>query len=151
MRFRPTGRSTIASIPTDRKWSAGPMPESMRRRGESKAPAQTTTSPAPIGAVAPPVAGEVSTPETVPLGSRSNLRATVSESTVVVEAPHTSGARAQARLALQHGRPVFLPEPLLEEPSAREFANRPGAHVVREPEEITATIERLNSPGALVA
>jgi DNA processing protein len=71
--------------------------------------------------------------------------------TVVVEAPHTSGARAQARLALQHGRPVFLPEPLLEEPWAREFANRPGTHVVREPEEITATIERLNSPGALVA
>ena len=35
--------------------------------------------------------------------------------TVVVEASHTSGARAQARLALEHGRPVFLPEPLLEE------------------------------------
>ena len=70
--------------------------------------------------------------------------------TVVVEASHTSGARAQARLALQHGRPVFLPEPLLDEPWARAFADRPGAHVVREPEEITATIERLNSPGALV-
>jgi DNA processing protein len=70
--------------------------------------------------------------------------------TVVVEASHTSGARAQARLALQHGRPVFLPEPLLEEPWARAFADRPGTHVVREPEEITATIERLNSPGALV-
>lgn len=70
--------------------------------------------------------------------------------TVVVEASHTSGARAQARLALQHGRPVFLPEPLLDEPWARAFADRPGTHVVREPEEITATIERLNSAGALV-
>jgi DNA processing protein len=70
--------------------------------------------------------------------------------TVVVEASHTSGARAQARLALEHGRPVFLPEPLLEEPWAREFADRPGTHIVREPEEIIATIERLNSPGALV-
>jgi DNA processing protein len=70
--------------------------------------------------------------------------------TVVVEASHTSGARAQARLALQHGRPVFLPESLLKQPWAREFAGRPGAHVVREPEEIIATIERLNSIGALV-
>ena len=70
--------------------------------------------------------------------------------TVVVEASHTSGARAQARLAVQHGRPVFLPESLLEQPWAREFADRPGAHVVRAPEEIIATIERLNSPGALV-
>src|SRR5256885_328550 len=66
MRFKPTERSTIAAIPMDRKWSAGPMPESMRRRGESKAPAQSTTSPASIRALAPPVAGEVSTPETVP-------------------------------------------------------------------------------------
>lgn len=70
--------------------------------------------------------------------------------TVVVEASHTSGARAQARLALQHGRPVFLLEPLLEEPWARVFADRPGTYVVRQPEEITATIERLNSPGVLV-
>ena len=70
--------------------------------------------------------------------------------TVVVEASHTSGARAQARLALEHGRPVFLPEPLLEQAWAREFADRPGAHVVHDPAEITAAIERLNSPGALV-
>ena len=70
--------------------------------------------------------------------------------TVVVEASHTSGARAQARLALEHGRPVFLPEALLAEAWAREFADRPGAHVVQDPAEITAAIERLNSPGALV-
>jgi DNA processing protein len=70
--------------------------------------------------------------------------------TVVVEAPHTSGARAQARLALEHGRPVFLLERLLEEPWARVFADRPGTYVVRQPEDITATIERLNSPGVLV-
>ncbi|MGZ4182353.1 MAG: DNA-processing protein DprA [Solirubrobacteraceae bacterium] len=71
--------------------------------------------------------------------------------TVVVEASHTSGARAQARLALEHGRPVFLPDQLLEEAWAREFAQRSGAHVVRGPDEITASIERLNSLGALVS
>lgn len=70
--------------------------------------------------------------------------------TVVVEASHASGARAQARLALEHGRPVFLPEPLLEQAWAREFAHRPGTHVVRAPDEITVAIERLNSLGALV-
>jgi DNA processing protein len=70
--------------------------------------------------------------------------------TVVVEASHTSGARAQARLALEHGRPVFLSEPLLLQDWAREFADRPGAHVVHGPGEITAAIERLNSVGALV-
>ncbi|MGZ4329074.1 MAG: DNA-processing protein DprA [Solirubrobacteraceae bacterium] len=71
--------------------------------------------------------------------------------TVVVEASHTSGARAQARLALEHGCPVFLPDQLLEEAWAREFAQRSGAHVVRGPDEITASIERLNSLGALVS
>lgn len=70
--------------------------------------------------------------------------------TVVVEASHASGARAQARLALEHGRPVFLPEELLAEAWAREFADRPGTHVVQDPAEITAAIERLNSLGALV-
>ncbi|MGZ4187160.1 MAG: DNA-processing protein DprA [Solirubrobacteraceae bacterium] len=70
--------------------------------------------------------------------------------TVVVEASRTSGARAQARFAIEHGRPVFLPEPLLEEAWAREFADRPGTHVVQYPDEITAVIERLNAPGALV-
>ena len=71
--------------------------------------------------------------------------------TVVVEASGTSGARAQARLALEHGRPVFLAEPLLEQAWAREFADRPGTHTVRTPDDITAVIERLNSPGALVS
>jgi len=71
--------------------------------------------------------------------------------TVVVEASHTSGARMQARLALEHGRPVFLLESLLEHEWAREYAERPGTHVVRAPEEITTLVDRLTSPGVLVA
>jgi DNA processing protein len=70
--------------------------------------------------------------------------------TVVVEASQTSGSRIQARLALEHGRPVFLLESLLELQWARECANRPGAHVVGEPREITAVVERMTAPGALV-
>ena len=71
--------------------------------------------------------------------------------TVVVEASHASGSRTQARLALDQGRPVFLPHALLSQPWATELAARPGAHVVRSPEDITMTIERLTSAGALTA
>jgi len=71
--------------------------------------------------------------------------------TVVVEASHTSGSRMQARLALAHGRPVFLVATLLEHEWAREFSRRPGTHVVARAEEITAIVERLTSTGELVA
>jgi DNA processing protein len=69
---------------------------------------------------------------------------------IVVEASQTSGSRMQARLALAHGRPVFLLDSLFEHAWAREFATRPGTHVVRSPDEITAIIERLTCAGALV-
>jgi DNA processing protein len=71
--------------------------------------------------------------------------------TVVVEASDRSGSRIQARLALAHGRPVFLPESLLEQHWARDYASRPGTHVVRSPAEITAVLERLTATGPLVA
>jgi DNA processing protein len=69
--------------------------------------------------------------------------------TVVVEASHRSGARLQTRLALAHGRPVFLVAPLLTQVWAQELARRPGVHVVTEAAEVTATIERLNDTDAL--
>jgi DNA processing protein len=72
--------------------------------------------------------------------------------TVVVEALHRSGARTQARLALAHGRPVLITRRLHDEqPWAREFATRPGTHVVGDPTEIIATVERLTSGDQLVA
>ena len=48
--------------------------------------------------------------------------------TVVVEAADRSGSRMQARLALQHGRHVFLMRSLLEHEWARDYAERPGCH-----------------------
>lgn len=71
--------------------------------------------------------------------------------TVVVEASQTSGARMQARLALAHGRPVFLLESLLSHSWARDFAGRPGTHVVRSAQEITEIVDRLSSPDLLIA
>lgn len=70
--------------------------------------------------------------------------------TVIVEASVRSGARIQARRALAHGRPVFLLRSLLTEQWARRLAERPGTHVFDQPAEITAAIDRLTGPGALV-
>ncbi|WP_062350122.1 DNA-processing protein DprA [Herbidospora yilanensis] len=63
--------------------------------------------------------------------------------TVVVEAPWKSGARIQARLALEHGRPVVMPDQLLEHDWAREYAKKPGVHVVSSLGELLTVVERL--------
>lgn len=63
--------------------------------------------------------------------------------TVVVEAAYRSGARMQARLALQHGRPVVLTNSLLVHDWAREYSTRPGVFVVSTNDELIATVERL--------
>lgn len=71
--------------------------------------------------------------------------------TVVVEAAYRSGARMQARLALEHGRPVFLLDTLLEHDWARGYAARPGTHVVRDADEVLAALDDvLAPPGELV-
>lgn len=70
--------------------------------------------------------------------------------TVIVEASPRSGARVQARLALGHGRPVFLLPQVLSHEWAQELAQRPGVHVVKRPEQIVETVERLNATDTLV-
>ncbi len=83
---------------------------------------------------------------------RNAVMSGIALGTVVVEASETSGARTQARLALAHGRPVFLTDALVErQPWAQDLAQRPGTHVIHTPAEITTAIERLISPGSLVA
>jgi DNA processing protein len=83
---------------------------------------------------------------------RNAVMSGITLATVVVEASETSGARMQARLAGAQGRPVFLVASLVERQQwARDYAARPGTHVVRSPDEITTVIERLISPGSLVA
>jgi DNA processing protein len=57
--------------------------------------------------------------------------------TVVVEASNTSGARMQARLALEHGKRLFLVESLvLRESWARRYAEYPGATVVESVDDV---------------
>jgi DNA processing protein len=65
--------------------------------------------------------------------------------TVVVEAAYRSGARMQARLALEHGRPVVLPRELLTHDWARDYAARPGVHVVDDLDDLLSTVEGLTA------
>lgn len=82
---------------------------------------------------------------------RNAVMSGFARATVVVEASHTSGARMQARLALEHGRPAFLMKSLLTHKWARSFAERPGAYVVDSGEEIVAHLTRLYSANLALA
>jgi DNA processing protein len=63
--------------------------------------------------------------------------------TVVVEATSVSGARNQARMALEHGKKLFLVESLvLKQSWARSYAQRPGTTVIRSVSELLKAIPR---------
>ena len=69
----------------------------------------------------------------------------------MVEAAYRSGARMQARLALEHGRPVFLLSSLMDHDWAQDYARRPGAYVVHNALEVLAILDEvLTPPGQLV-
>jgi DNA processing protein len=63
--------------------------------------------------------------------------------TVVIEALERSGARMQARLALEHGRRVFLMRSLLEHEWARDYAQRPNTTVVDSAQQVFDELEHL--------
>lgn len=68
--------------------------------------------------------------------------------TVVIEAAYRSGARMQARLALQHGRHVFLMRSLLQHDWARDYARRPGVTVVDNAGHVFDGLQRLAAESA---
>jgi DNA processing protein len=81
---------------------------------------------------------------------RNAIMSGYAAATVVVEAAYRSGARMQARMALEHGRPVVLPRELLEHDWAQTYARRPGVHVVDGIEDLLSTVDGLTaqmSPG----
>ncbi len=88
-------------------------------------------------------------PWTFPM--RNAVMSGLSLATVVVEASMTSGARMQARLALEHGRPVFLLQSLVDEHEwARKMAQRPGVYVAEAVDVVVERLERLY-PSELIA
>jgi DNA processing protein len=74
--------------------------------------------------------------------------------TIVVEAGETSGSRAQARMAVEHGRPVILTDIVVHANKwAQALIGRPGVHQVASLEEVVRVVERLSrttaAPGSL--
>ena len=63
--------------------------------------------------------------------------------TLVVEASSTSGAKMQARLALEHGRHVIFPRSMLEHLWAQQFAERSATRVVDSPEDASAVVTQI--------
>lgn len=82
---------------------------------------------------------------------RNGVMSGYAAATVVVEAPEKSGARTQARLALEHGRPVFLLDTVMVHEWAQEYAQRPGVTVVSSVEEVLSLLDNLTvSPDTVV-
>lgn len=70
---------------------------------------------------------------------RNVVTSGISQGTVVIEASNTSGARMQARLALEHGKKVFLLRSLVAaQPWAQDYVDRRGAIEVAEVGEVSA-------------
>jgi DNA processing protein len=69
-----------------------------------------------------------------------------SSATVVIEASERSGAKMQARLALEHGRPVFLHESLLENAWARTYSDRPGVSMFSDVGEVIDRLRATRGP-----
>jgi len=65
--------------------------------------------------------------------------------TIVVEAGEKSGARIQARLALQHGRPVILTSQVMHCEWATAFAGKPGVHVAGTLADLVAAVDEIVS------
>lgn len=64
--------------------------------------------------------------------------------TIVVEAGEHSGSRIQARMAVNHGRPVILTDAVVNQNTwAKELRDRPGVYVVSSTDEVSAQVDTL--------
>ena len=71
--------------------------------------------------------------------------------TVVVEAGEQSGSRAQARIAVEHGRPVILTSLVVERNDwARALVGRPGVHVAGHLQAVLDIVDHLIAEPAAV-
>lgn len=68
--------------------------------------------------------------------------------TVVVEAGETSGARAQARMAVEHGRPVVLTTLVVDRNDwAKALVDRPSVHVASSAEDVVTFVQEVVTSG----
>lgn len=76
---------------------------------------------------------------------RNRTMSGLAAGTAVVEASHTSGARMQARIALEHGKRVFLVSGLVtRERWASSLLGRPGVSEVNSVDAILGYVDRLD-------
>jgi DNA processing protein len=83
-------------------------------------------------------------PSRITFPQRNVVTSGMGQGTVVIEASSTSGAKMQARLAVEHGKQVFLLSSLVDEHQwARRYLARPRVHQVSTVEDI---LRLLRSP-----
>lgn len=88
-------------------------------------------------------------PATWSFPRRNATMSGIAQGTVVIEASATSGAKMQARLALQHGKKVFLLRSLVDRyPWAASYAEQRNARIVDEVEDV---VRELADPAAIRA
>jgi DNA processing protein len=88
-------------------------------------------------------------PATWSFPRRNATMSGIAQGTVVIEASATSGAKMQARLALQHGKKVFLLRSLVDRyPWAASYAEQRNARIVDEVEDV---VRELADPAAIHA
>jgi DNA processing protein len=81
-------------------------------------------------------------PTTYTFPRRNITMSGMGQGTVVVEASATSGAKLQARYALEHGKRLFLPASLVRQRQwARKYLERPGAIEVRDVDDIIRLLQ----------
>lgn len=82
-----------------------------------------------------------SSPSRYTFPRRNVVTSGISQGTVVIEATSTSGAKMQARLALDHGKKLFLIRSLVtSQPWARDYVARRGAIEVDDAKEVSAQL-----------
>ena len=90
-------------------------------------------------------------PDTLPNKKNFPIRnATMSGyagATLVVEASWRSGARLQARLATQHGRPLFFAKQMLDEEWIQQYLPLPGVHVIKDADDVIEALSRYRIDG----
>lgn len=80
---------------------------------------------------------------------RNVVMSGMSIGSVVIEASYTSGAKMQARLALDHGKRLFLVRSLvMQEAWAQKYAEKPGVIIVDRVEDVLRVLDAPESIGA---
>lgn len=75
---------------------------------------------------------------------RNAIMSAYGYATIVVEAGEQSGARSQARMAVEHGRPVILTESVMQATAwGRALRGQPGVSVAKTPDEAVTLVHEV--------